>query len=61
MHRLRSKEEIADIKKRVETEQQSLYPDHDITVSVNRFSPPRNGDPDWIVTCWRKLWLACDF
>jgi len=50
MHRQRSPKEIATIKQLVEAEQRTHYPDHDITVSVSKFSPPRNGGPDWITT-----------
>ena len=53
---MRSEAEIADIKWQVIAEQAAIYPDHDIMVGVNKFNPPLNGSPDWIVTWTPKSW-----
>ena len=56
MSRLRSEAEIAEIKWRAIAEHTAIYPDYEITVGVSKFSPPRNGAPDWIVTRTPKSW-----
>jgi hypothetical protein len=50
MSRVLSKAEIARIKRRIEAEEAILHPDDDVTVSVSKISPPRNGLPDWHTT-----------
>jgi hypothetical protein len=55
MRRVRSEYEKAAIKRWVEAEQTALYPDDNIQVSVNKFSPPENG-ADVVITRYPKSW-----
>ncbi len=56
MYRLRSQAEIAEIRLQAMAEQTAIYPDQEITVAVSKFSPPRNGGPDWMVMRTPKSW-----
>ena len=56
MSKLRSEIEIAEIKRQAMAEHTASYPNHEITVAVSKFSSPRDGAPDWIVTRTPKSW-----
>lgn len=58
MSRVRSEAEITLIKRSVEAQQQALYRDDnmEITVAVCKISPTPIGRPDYTVTRYPKAW-----
>ncbi len=56
MSRMRTKDEIAEIRQKVMAEQAALFPDDEIRVAVSKSCPPRNGVPDWSINRSPKRW-----